>query len=103
VPALAQGSAVGMRAPRVAPGAKVDLTNAHPQQSLWSFQLPSEVPRVACRLPGRKAEELRPQIHRVSLDPDRDSVTLLWVATRPLEEPLTPEQIASIEHGVVWS
>lgn len=103
VPALAQGSAVGMRAPFVAPGSKVDVTNTHPRESLWSFHLPREAPRMACRLPERKAEELRPQIHRVSLDPDHDTVTLLWVATRPLEEPLTPKQAESIEHAVIWS
>jgi hypothetical protein len=101
VAALAQGSAVGMRA-GVEPASKVDLTNVHPEQSLWSFQLPSEVPRMAYRLPGQKAAEMAPRIHRLSLDPDRNSVTLLWVATLPLEEPLTPKQTESIEHAVIW-
>ena len=102
VAGVAQGSAVGMRATRVAPGANVHLTYVHPQDAHWSFKLPADVPRVAYRLPGQRADELRPQIHRVSLDPDQNRVTLLWVATRPLEEPLTPKQTEAIEHGVIW-
>lgn len=103
VAALAQGSAVGMRAPRINPGSDVQLTNVHPDQPLWSFKLPAQVPRMACRLPGQRAEELRPQIHRISLEPDRNMVTVLWAATRPMDEPLTPKQIETIEHGVIWS
>ncbi|HXJ18756.1 MAG TPA: DUF2169 domain-containing protein [Polyangia bacterium] len=104
VPGLAQGAAVGMRAPSILPGAEVQLTNAHPQEPLWSFRLPNEIPRMALRLPGQqRAEELRPQIHQLSIEPDKSRVTVLWVATRPLDQPLTPGQTEAVGHGVIWS
>jgi Uncharacterized protein conserved in bacteria (DUF2169) len=103
VAGLAQGAAVGMRAPAIQPGAEVPITNVHPRETLWSFKLPNEVPRMALRLPGQRADELRPQVHQLSIEPDQNRVTMLWVATRPLEQPLTPGQTEAIEHGVIWS
>ena len=104
VAGLAQGAAVGMRAPSILPGAEVQLTNAHPQEPLWSFRLPNETPRMALRLPGQqRPDELRPQIHQLSIEPDKSRVTVLWVATRPLDQPLTPGQTEAVGHGVVWS
>ena len=103
VPAVAHGAAVGMRAAKVVPGTEVQLTNVHPRESFWSFRLPAETPRIAYRLPDQRPQELRPEIHRLSLDPDRDAVSILWVGTRRVEQPLTPKQIETIEHGVVSS
>jgi hypothetical protein len=102
VAGVAQGAAVGMRVPGVGPGTAIQLSNVHPTQPVWSFQLPSEVPRVAYRLPGRKSDELVPHIRCLVIEPDRDAFTVLWAASRPIDEPLTPDQVARIEHGVIW-
>lgn len=102
VAGVAQGAALGMRAASVLPGSLVQLSNAHPTQPVWSLALPAEVPRMAYRLPGQKADELVPQIRCLLLDPEQDSVSVLWAATRPIDVPLTPVQLEAIEHGVIW-
>jgi hypothetical protein len=102
VAGMSQGSAMTMRGP-VRPGAAVLLTNAHPLQSSWAFTLPGETPRLAYRLPGQRAEELGAEIRCLIIEPDEDRVTVLWSGTRPLDQPLSPNQKEAVEHGVIWS
>lgn len=102
VAGLSQAAAVGMRAPELVPGAPVRLTQLHPTEPAWSFNLAADVPRMAYRLPGQSADVLVPRMRCLVLEPDADRVTMLWVGTRPLDVPLTAKQIEAVEHGVVW-
>ena len=102
VAGVSQAAAIGMRVQALAPGAPVRLAQLHPHEPVWSFNLPSEVPRMAYRLPEQRADALVPQIRCVVLEPDAEKLTVLWAGTRPLDVPLTPKQIESVEHGVVW-
>src|SRR5690606_7525369 len=97
-----QQSAIGMRIPELDPGAPVELINLHPRQPNWRFRLPGEVPQLAYRLPGRDVERLRPRIRTILLEPDLDRVTLVWVGETRVDLPITPEQFAAIQHGVIW-
>jgi hypothetical protein len=101
-PRAVQQSAVGMRIPELDPTAPIELINLHPRLPNWRFRLPGEVPQLAYRLPGRDVERLRPQIRTILLEPDLDRVTLVWVGETRVDLPITPEQFAAIQHGVVW-
>jgi hypothetical protein len=101
-PRAVQQSALGMRIPELDAGAAIELLNLHPRQPSWRFRLPGEVPQLAYRLPGRNVERLHPRIRTVLLEPDLDRVTLVWAGETRVDLPITPEQFAAIQHGVVW-
>jgi len=102
-PRFVQGSAVGMRMNEVSPSAEVVLENLHPSVPRWSFRLPSEVPRVAVKLPDAPAANLVPKIRTLAFEPDVDRVTIVWNAEMRLRLPLGPEQLEKTQHGVLWS
>ncbi|MFV8755108.1 DUF2169 domain-containing protein [Nannocystaceae bacterium ST9] len=101
-PSAVQQSALGMRIADLDPAAPVELVNLHPQYPSWRFRLPNEVPQLAYRLPGRDVERLRPRIRTLLLEPDLDRVTLVWAGEARVDLPITPEQFAAIQHGVIW-
>lgn len=101
-PRAVQQSAIGMRIPELDAGAPIELINLHPKYPSWRFRLPGEVPQLAYRLPGSGVERLRPRIRTILLEPDLDRVTLVWVGETRVDLPITPEQFAAIQHGVVW-
>ncbi len=101
-PRAAQQSAMGMRADRIPPGASIELRHLHPKLGAWSFALPAESPTLAYGLPDRRAEPLRAEIRTLLLEPDLDRVTIVWVGETRVSFPVTPRQLAALQHGVVW-
>lgn len=102
-PRMCQSSAVGMRAESMQGAQKVELLNLHPKERLWGFALQAESPRFGIRLPGGKAQELKPQMRTLLIEPDRDRVTVVWVGEHPLDVPPPPEVLEEIRHVVVWT
>jgi hypothetical protein len=98
----AQQAAVGMRADFVPPGCAVELSNLRRERRPWRLTLPTEIPRMAYKLPGGKSEELEPKIRTVLLEPDLDRVTVVWVGETRGSLPVTPKQLTQVEHGVIW-
>lgn len=100
--AAAQQSAMGMRTPTIDPAAAIELVNLHPGHPKWRFRLPGQVPKMAYRLPGQPATELRPMIRTLTIEPDLDRVTVVWVGETRVSLPVMPQQLQEMQHGVVW-
>lgn len=98
----AQGSAPGMRAAQVQPGDLVELTNVHPRSAAWRFSLAVRPPKMMIRIDGEAHQPLDPAIRTVLLQPDLDRVCLVWVGEMATDLPLTPEQLSSVQHAVLW-
>jgi hypothetical protein len=99
---VAQQSALGMRVPRISPGAAVNLVNAHPKRAAWEFTLARETPLLALQMPGAKAVALEPKIRTVFLQPELDRVSIVWVGEHQEQTPVGPGKRALIKHGVQW-
>jgi hypothetical protein len=98
----AQQSAVGMRVADIPIGAMVGVVNAHPQQPVWEFALPREMPVLALQLPGGKPIRLEPKIRTLYLQPDLDRVSVVWVGEHQEQTPVGPGKAALIKHAVDW-
>ncbi len=97
-----QGSAVGMRATEIAPGAPAVLHHLHPRSRAWAFRLPTETPEMFLRAPGGEPQRLTPKIRTVLIEPDEDRVSIVWVGETRADAPCTPERLATVEHAVRW-
>jgi Uncharacterized protein conserved in bacteria (DUF2169) len=101
--AAAQSAAIGMRAREVKAGDPVIAHGIHPQSTRWTFAIPSEVPRMAYRFAGERPVEMpRPEIRTVHLQPDRNQLTLVWVAEMALDVAPGPKRAAGLQHVVLW-
>jgi hypothetical protein len=99
----AQSAAIGMRAREVKPGDVVVGHGIHAQGLRWTFQIPSEVPRMAYRFAGEKPVEMpQPQIRTIYLQPDHNRVTVIWVAETPVATAPGPKRTAGLQHVVLW-
>jgi uncharacterized protein DUF2169 len=98
----AQGSAPGMRAASVLPGDAVTLTNCHPRAQSWQFTLTVRPPLVMLQLPGKPEVMPEPVIRTVLIQPDEGRVCLVWVAEIPVDWPVTPDELATVRHAVIW-
>lgn len=101
--AVAQQSALGMRAGQVTPGSPAELTAVHPVDEIWSFAMPSEIPRMAIEIPRKGSIELVPQIRTVLLEPDRDRLVTTWVGEHVEETPIGPATIGKIRFSARWT
>jgi hypothetical protein len=100
--AAAQQSAIGMRAPEIAPGAPVELLNLNPQLPSWTFALPREMPSLALQMPDQKAVALEPKIRTVLLEPELERLCIVWVGEHREPAPVGPGKRKQIRHGVRW-
>ncbi len=101
-PGLSQGSAVGMRARELQPGAWVRTHNLHRLFATWTWQLPTEAPRVALRLASGRVSQPVPRISTLLLAPDENRVCVVWCAQTNLAEPASEDQLRELRHGVAW-
>ena len=98
-----QSAAMGMRIDEISPVEEFSFTHFHPINREWTWRLPGEVPRMAFQVPGAPAAELVPQIKQILVQPDTDTVSVIWAAQTKLQTPFTEEQLNNLKHGVVWS
>ncbi|XXT18520.1 DUF2169 domain-containing protein [Sorangium sp. So ce429] len=98
----AQGAAPGMRAAAMAPGAPVELINAHPRSAAWRFPLAVKPPKMVIRLGTDAPQELGAILRTLLIEPDADRVSVVWVGESSIGLPLSPNQLAAIQHAVLW-
>ncbi|PRQ09745.1 DUF2169 domain-containing protein [Enhygromyxa salina] len=98
----AQSSAPGMRVERIEPGDAVEIRNAHPTQAIWRFSLTVRPPQMWFALHNEAPQQLIPRIRTVIIEPDHESVRLVWVGELALERSLSTEQLDTIQHAVAW-
>jgi hypothetical protein len=98
----AQGSAPGLRFPSIEPGETLELSNLHPRGRVWQFNLPAAAPLILTRIKDEAPVTVQASIRTLVIEPDLDRVAIVWVAERPIQTPLTPEQLAAVHHAVSW-
>lgn len=78
---FANGASLGMTFPSVAADESIALGGLTPD-ALLRFRLPGETPSIALDI-GRGEEQLVPQLHTVSIQPDSRQLDLIWRASTP--------------------
>jgi hypothetical protein len=98
-----QCSAPGMRWDEIAPGVEIELRGVHPRVASWRFRLNVRPPSMYSRVGAERPLTLKPEIKTVVIEPDEERLSLLWVGEAPMDLPLTPEQLETVQHAVMWS
>jgi len=97
-----QGAAPGLQLANVTAKSTFQLDNwfAHAPQRV--IRLPGELPAVRIEARRGKTTRCRPALGSVVIDCDDGRVTLVWHCRCAARRPYTPDQLAELEHTVVW-
>jgi len=98
----ANGAVPGLARLRLRGDEPVRLVHLHPNERELVFRLPGEVPELRLQPPGCPILELEPALDTVYLEPDCDSVSLIWSGSLQVASRYPPEELAQVEHRVRW-
>jgi hypothetical protein len=99
---LAQAAAPGLSVASIDPGARVELTNLHPQKPVTSFDLPGEVPRVRIALRGGTLEDIPVHLATLVVRATTGEVEMLWSARFDAPKDVHDDDLDDLKREVAW-
>jgi hypothetical protein len=92
----------GLAVCRLSGGERVRLRNLHPKHEVLEFDLPAERPSLFVELPNIGAKKLDPVLQTVSIEPDRERLTMTWTGTLDVAVPFPQPVLEEMRHAAVY-
>ncbi len=99
---LTNGAPLGLQLPHLKGGETIHLNNLHPRHPELRFSLPKSAPRIWTDGRKGKLNPTDPVLHTVVIEPDTDTLTLVWRGSAPALRPYLPKELEKMPFRVEW-
>ena len=99
---MSNGASPGLVVPYLKGGEEIWLGNMHPRLETLRIKLPLKAPRLFTDGRNGKMNPTEPVMHTVLIEPDEDSVSILWRGSAPALRPYLPDELTAMPLRAEW-